>query len=458
MKRSRRLLVSAAAFAVAASGVAAQAAPRARVATTPSFTATVLRDGGGEPNVSISPSGRTVLVAGLGRSNPADFFRSTDYGRSFKRLTPSFPDGFGGGDWDMRWLDERTIVAVDLGSGVFVHRSTNAGVSWSSTEIQGEFYDRPWIDHFGRDKVYVVAKSLSGIPYLYSSSDGGVSFGSPPIPILVYGTGLVPAAAGGRSPTPAEAAYGGLSAYVDAVRVHPRTGMVYVLYGLGGENNFSAERPVGVANRVYVAHLENGAFESVPVHMGEAGESFISGFNWLTIDSAGTIYALLNGSLGGHHSAYLSYSKDGGRSWSGLRDVGARGAANVFGSIAAGSPGTLSLLYLRGSTENPAQDQSWWVEMARVTGANTGRPSIYRTRPVRAPVHTQDICFDGIACGLPGFGDNRALLDFIWNAIAPDGTAYGVVASDGPATGGGRPSVVLLRQSGGVRHGRGAPS
>lgn len=431
-----------------------------RVPATPSFAQTTFKGGGAEPSISISPSGRTVLVAGLnGTDAPAAFWRSTDYGRTFARLRPAF-DRRGGGDWDMRFLDERTLVAVDLSDGILVHRSTDAGSTWKTTEIQMDVYDRPWIDHFGTQKVYVVAKGIDGIPQLFISGDGGATFGSPPVPILVYGTGTTPAAAGGRSPTVIEAVFGGLSAYVDHLTVDPRSGDVYVLYGLGGENAIAPQRPLGGANRIYVARLVDGQMVSNPVYLGDEDDAFISGFNWMTVDARGTLYALLNGTKGTHHSAYLTYSRDKGKTWSPLRDVGPQGAANVYGSIAAGSPGTLSLVYLRGSREDPSADQRWYVEMARIQGADTPRPLIYRTRPIRKPIHNADICFDGIMCGQPGFGDNRDLLDFVWNAVAPDGTAYAVLGSAGEATGdrAGSVSILLLRQSGGIKHGRGAPS
>ena len=68
--------------------------------------------------------------------------------------------------------------------------------------IDEDQYDRPWLAVFHRH-VYVVAKGFDGIPYCYVSADGGKSFG--PVPIPIYGTGVVPAEAGGRQPTPVEA-------------------------------------------------------------------------------------------------------------------------------------------------------------------------------------------------------------------------------------------------------------
>jgi hypothetical protein len=64
---------------------------------------------------------------------------------------------------------------------------------------------------------------------------------------------------------------------------------------------------------------------------------------------------------------------------------------------------------------------------------------------------------DGIACGLPGFGNNRNLLDYIDNSVAPDGSVWAVYASDGPAThdtGADAPSVLLVHASA-VNLGRG---
>jgi hypothetical protein len=434
------------------------AGARATGTATPSFSTVTFPGAGGEPNVSVSPSGKTILVSGLGDDAPATLYRSTDYGAHFSALHGKFPDA-GGGDWDMRWLDEHTIVAVDLGLYViYVDRSTDGGLTWTQTQVLGDVYDRPWIDHFGTDKVYVAAKGFDGVPYLYTSTDGGKTFGTPPIPILVYGTGTRPAFMGGTSPTPDEALVTSQDAYLDHLTVDPRTGDVYVLYGIDGPETYSRANPVGVSNRLYVAHLENGAMVSHFVYLGGPTDSFISGFNWMTIDARGTLYVLANGSVGGHHSARLAYSTNRGRNWSQLIDLGEHGAANVYGSIAGGAPGVLSLVYLRGSDEDPSTAQNWYVEMARITGADTPFPSVFRTRPIAAPIHTQDICFSGILCGAPGFGNNRDLLDYIWNAVGPDGRAWAVVASDGPATGGHGVSVLLLRQTGGERHGKGSPS
>lgn len=419
------------------------------------FQTTIFKNAGGEPNVSVSPDGKTVLVDGLAGS-PATLYRSTDGGATFALLQPAFAKT-GGSDWDMHWIDNHTIVAADLSltNGIYVHRSEDAGLTWTTTQIHMDVYDRPWLAVAG-DNVYVVAKGFDAIPYCFVSNDGGKTFSPTPIPL--YGTGTLPAEGGGTSPNAAEALVENQDGYVDHAVANPETGDLYVLYGISSFETYGPDNPLGVPSRLYVAHLENGAFVSYPVHLGDGGDGFIDGFNWLAIDSSGTLYVLANGMHEGHESTWLTYSKDGAKHWSKLVDLGAAGGTNVYGSIAAGKPGTLAMVYLRGTKENPSEKQPWYAEFARVTKANTPHPVVERTRPIAQPIHTQDICFDGIVCGLPGFGENRDLLDYIWNAVTPQGKAVGVYASDGPASGGGAVSVIFVRQVGGPSFGRGAPS
>src|SRR5205807_7798898 len=260
------------------------------------------------------------------------------------------------------------------------------------TSVAEDQYGRPWLATY-RNRVYVVTKGFDGIPYCYTSTDGGKTFSPQPIP--VYGTGVVPAEAGGKQPTPVEAFGTNTNAYVDHAVTDPRTGDLYVLLGISSAETYSRANPAGVPNRMYVARLEQGPlgpqFAVNPVYLGGSGDGFIDGFNWLTSDRAGTVYVLGNGLHAGHQSLWLSYSKDKGVHWSKLVDVGEPGADNVYGSIAAGTPGTLGAVYLHGSKSDPNQQQDWYVETARITRANTPAPTVVRARPVAEPIHTNDI-------------------------------------------------------------------
>src|SRR5438876_945086 len=102
--RTRGFATLALATLAVLSVVAASLAPAANAATrrTPSrgasslhFAETVFPGAGGEPNVSISPDGKTVLVDGLGgtaqgNDQPAALWRSTDGGKTFTRIKPHF--------------------------------------------------------------------------------------------------------------------------------------------------------------------------------------------------------------------------------------------------------------------------------------------------------------------------------------------------------------------------------
>lgn len=454
----RSLLTFAAALTLATAPllVAHAAPPRLTFATK------VFANAGGEPNIAVSPSGRTVLLDGLGSGkDPANLFRSTDGGKTFTQIHPDLPE-VGGGDWDMHFISERTVVAADLslGAGIYVDVSRDAGLTWTQSTIMMDVYDRPWVGGFG-EKVYVVAKGFDAVPYFFVSNDLGKTFGAP---IPLYGTGAVPAEAGGTGPTPVDAFVTNQNAYVDNLTVDERTGDVYVLYGIDTATTYTTSKPLGTPSRLYVAHLETGPggvqqMVSHPVYLGGAGDAFYAGFNWMATDRKGTLYVSGNGLHDGHQSAWLAFSKDKGRTWSTLTDVGTPKVASVYGAIAGGDAGTLSLVYLEGTKADPNVDQDWYATMARITGADTAKPTVQRVRAIAKPIHTEDICLDGIVCGLPGFGDNRELLDYIDNAVGPDGTAFAVVSSDGPATAQyDDVSVVLIRQTGGPRHGRGVAS
>jgi hypothetical protein len=454
---------------LAIAAVAATAAPLVAHATATSAIrtgATTFQNAGGEPNVTVSPSGRYVLADGLGGSSPSTLYRSTDYGKHFTLAVPNVPTA-GGGDWDMHFVDEKTVVAVDLDLGVGIHVdvSRDAGATWSESTITMDVYDRPWVGAKGNN-LYVVAKGFDAVPYLYSSHDLGKTFD--PLPIPLYGTGPLPAEAGGTSPTPVEALVTNQNAYVDNLTVDPKTGDVYVLYGIDPAESYPSNPPLGAPSRLYVAHLEGSSMVSHPVTPGggTATDAFYAGFNWMTEDAAGTLYVVGNGKhsngQGVHQAPWLSYSKDKGKTWSPLVDLGTPGRTSVYGAIAGGARGNLGLVYYEGTGVDTSKSQNWYATMAWVTSADSAKPKVVRERVVAKPIHNADICLDGILCGAPGFGNNRNLLDYIDDTIGPDGKLWGVFASDGPATGvadsganNARTSTILVHQLNGPSLGKG---
>ncbi|MDQ1700731.1 MAG: hypothetical protein QOG34_2594 [Frankiaceae bacterium] len=461
MRRHLPLLAVAGAAAIAVPVVAHATATNAVRTSAQTFL-----NAGGEPNITVSPSGKYVLADGLGSESPATLYRSTDYGKHFTLTVPQVSQA-GGGDWDMHFVDEKTVVAadLDLGVGIHVDVSRDAGATWSESTISMDVYDRPWIGAKGNN-LYLVAKGFDAVPYLYSSHDLGKTFD--PLPIPLYGTGPLPAEAGGTSPTPVEALVTNQNAYVDNLTVDPKTGDVFVLYGIDPPESYPSNPPLGAPSRLYVAHLENGSMISHPVTPGggTAADAFYAGFNWMTEDAAGTLYVVGNGKhsngQGSHQAPWLSYSKDKGKTWSTLVDIGTPGRTSVYGAITGGTKGNVGLVYYEGTGSDANTAQNWYATMAWVTKADTGKPNVLRERVVAKPVHNADICLDGILCGAPGFGNNRNLLDYIDNTIGPDGKMWAVFASDGPATGvadsganNARTSTILVKQVNGPSLGKG---
>ena len=121
--------------------------------------------------------------------------------------------------------------------------------------------------------------------------------------------------------------------------------------------------------------------------------------------------------------------------------------SSVYAAITPVKNGTLAVAYYEGTKADSNTAQDWYAAMAVVTGADTAHPVVtHRSHVLAKPVHTKDICLDGIVCGLPGFGDDRNLLDYVTVAVGPDGSLWGAFASDGPATGSSsRASTVLIR-------------
>lgn len=404
---------------------AAPAPPRLPVQTTG------LQGLGGEPGIALSPSGRNVLVTG-GGDNPSRLYLSTDGGSTYHLLHPDFRLK-GGADFDVVWLDESTLVAADLstgGNGVLVHRSTDRGRTWTTTSINMDLYDRPWIAHHGQT-VYVVTRGLEDAAYLFTSRDGGRTFDSGEL----FNVGTADDGIGPPDP---------VGIVVQHLAVAP-DGTLYVL----------VEHTAGV----YVVRLVPGApdrFASYKV----TSDTAENGFNWLTTDAAGNVYVLTHsvhagqlptdpGALG----AWLYSSSDHGRSWVAGGNLSAGAGSSAFGAIAGGRPGELGLVYLRGQLPDSSKKQDWYAELARVTNATTNSPVVTVTRPVEQPVHRDGICSNGIACPT---AKSRALFDFVSAAVDQQGRVFAVVASTADRIVGvpyrDYPTGVVLRSSARAGH------
>ncbi len=386
----RRWAVVAAVLLLVPLAVVAQAEPGRG-----GYDAVGLQSLGPEPNIAVSPSGRMVMVGGGGES-PSTFFRSADGGRTFRQLHPTFLVS-GGADFDMLWLDDHRLVAADLsitGQGILIHRSSDAGATWQTIVLDSDVYDRPWIARHG-ETVYVATRGLvDDLPYLFVSSDGGASFGPPEVIQSVAGDSDDPSAT--------------VPPIVQHLAVAP-DGTVYVL----------VQRPAGL--RLF--RREPGAVATWV--MTDVGQVYAeNGFNWLTVDRAGAVYVLTHEVRSGVAGSWLYASTDRGASWSAGTNVAPGRGGSAMGSVAAGAPGELAVVYLRGEQNRSSEQQRWWVELAQVHRATSKKPVVTIERPVAQAIHTGALCMN-LTCP----PSERVLYDYVSVATTTSGRCLAVVAS-----------------------------
>ena len=358
-----------------------------------------IRSLGAEPTVAVSPSGRMVMAGGGGGTAPSSFFRSSDGGRTFRQLHPSFLLA-GGADFDMLWLDERRLVAVDLsltGEGILVHRSADAGETWQTSVLDADVYDRPWIARHG-DTVYVATRGLADhVPYVFASSDGGATFGPPE----------VIADLAGDTDDPSMLA----TTIVQHLAVAP-DGTAYVLIQRSSGLRLFRRVPGTVASwvmsEVATAQAENG-------------------FNWLAVDQGGAVYVLSHEVRGGVAGSWLYASTDRGATWTPGANVAPGRGATAMASVAAVGRGELAVVFLRGERATSTQRQRWWAETSRVSRATSARPAVRTERPVAAVLHDGALCAN-LTCPAA----DRALYDYVSVAMTTSGRCVAVVASTSP--------------------------
>ncbi len=456
-----------AALVVAALGLATVAlgAPASGAARTGTdafvFRTTVLQDQGayGEPSLAVARDGHIAVCVPGGAGETSDWF-SGDDGRTFG--TSHTNSANGGGDCELDFLPNGRLINVDLEVvDSAVRYSEDFGATWKGEETAGIEQDRQWLAHTSDgETVYLVYHDFVAEAELYArSTDGGLTWPETDAALPVTGTDQV--AAPGAATTPAEGDPAslldqGVNTFSGPILVSPDDQDLYVLYSISNaESNLTqGTPPFGPTRGIVVAHkgANDSAFSNryAVVDTGDVANGAI--FPWGTIDAAGNVYLLFNSdreSPGNFHTYYV-VSKDKAATWSEplrVDDAPMAKGAQIYATGAAGAPGVLDLAWY--GTENGANADDpasvWNVHFAQVRGADTDSPVISRGDISPDPIHTGDICLNGLLCVL---GGDRSLLDFFELAIGPDGLAQVAYADDDqPQAGDGQ--VVWAKQTSG---------
>ena len=479
---------------VATLGVVAQAAPAAHGPQYQIVQAGA-KDGGGEPSIAVddfttSPHRGTIYVSWPGRH--VNMSVSSDNGSTWNMaVQPQNVDSVGD-----------TSVAIDSSGAVYQTNLNNIepsdktlqAVLWKSLD-QGQtwqqgagfanpdnssnmplFVDRQWNDSYippGSDTSHadVYLSYHDFVPsqiWVNTSTDGGKTFGAP--------TDVI------TSPQAEAASFcntipGGLK----VVQSGPHAGRVYVAW-------LTADAPTNVAtgcnltqmdtfHSIWMAYSDDqgATWTDQQVYDGGFGHDASGLFSDLTLDNRGEPYIATADNLNGEWDMYVIGStvaadQAAGPVFTTPFKVNSDTGTHFFPAIAVGDPGKVDVAYIRTPTVIPmlpygkpkpggGAGASWYLYAAQTQNLWDKHGAKWTVQQLTPnPMHVGDVCTLGIFCvddttGLPVFGTNRDLLDFIDVAVDPKGFSHIAYTADVPdATG-----IFVANQTGGPNVGSGTP-
>ena len=399
---------------------------------------------GGEPSLAFDPNGNghTYVTApqgipsaagslfGISPAKGVGFWGSHDGGRTFPEVVNT-GTGTGGGDSDVEVATDGTVFVADLeASAAAICTSKDHGHSFPDCDPpfaknqQGPENDREWLTRGTKGELYLTYHDFAGgFPLIFKSTDGGQSFAP-------CGTIIDPGGPAAGNYTPS----GGTLVSKPVVG---RDGTIYVEFTTPD----STSAPVGSAlNHLYMATSPPGGCDGSTVFKNNvifesAGADLGKIFQAEGIDGADHLYVTAAGKTAGgqaNTNLYLFRSADRGAHWSAPIQVNPPNLkANVLPWVAGGRGGDELLVGWFGSeaSGDPNDARNAWRYYA-ATSFDGGESFDYATVTPN-PIHYQDICTQGVFCGLiPGQPGNRNLADFSSVAVDP-ATGCGAIALPG---------------------------
>ena len=389
---------------------------------------------GGEPSLAYDPAGNgNVFVtapqgipsaAGAVLSGSAEkgvgFWGSHDGGLSFPEVLNT-GTGTGGGDSDVEVGADGSVFVADLEAvAAAICTSHDHGHSFPDCDPpfaknqQGPENDREWLTRGTKGELYLTYHDFAGgFPLIYKSTDGGQSFAP-------CGTIIDPGGPAAQNYTPA----GGTLVSKPVVG---RDGTIYVEFTTPD----STASPVGAAlNHLYMATSPPGGCSGTTVFHNSviyenSGADLGKIFQAEGIDGADHVYVVAAGQTAANQpntNLWLFRSTNHGQSWNRTPvqvnppDL----KANVLPWVAGGRGGDELVVGWFGSqaSGDPNDAKNVWRYYA-ATSFDGGESFDYATVTPN-PIHYQDICTQGIFCGLiPGQPGNRNLADFSSVAVDP---------------------------------------
>jgi hypothetical protein len=394
---------------------------------------------GGEPSLAFDPNGTgdTYVVAPQGipaaagevllgtAANGIGFWGSHDGGRTFPDVVNP-GTGTGGGDSDVEVATDHTVLVADLeAAAAAICISTDRGKSFPDCESgetenqQGPENDRQWLTRGTKGEMYLTYHDFAGgFPIIEKSTDGGHTFAP-------CGTVIDPSGPAAQTYTPE----GGTLVSKPVVGAD---GAIYVEFTTPPQ----ATSPIGAPlSNLYIAVSPPGGCDGTTVFTDHviyqnADADLGKIFQAEGIDGAGHLYVVAAGDTAANQpdtNLWLFESSDGGKTWTAPRQINPPNLkANVLPWVAGGRGGDELVVGWFGSevSGDPNDAKNQWRYYA-ATSFSGGESFEYST-VTPDPIHYEDICTQGILCGLiPGEPGNRNLADFSTVAVNP---ANGCVA------------------------------
>jgi len=404
------------------------------------FRTTVLPDQGsyGEPSLAVADDNKHVAVCVPGGAGDTSDWYSADQGRTFGTSHTNTSSGNGGGDCELDYLPNGTLLNADLEiSDSDIHYSKDFGKTWQGTQTAGIEQDRQWFAHSKDGKTaYLVYHDFAAEGEFYAqSNDGGMTWPKQDAAHPVNGADQISAPGAATTPAkgkPASIFDQGGNTFSGPMLVSPDGKDLYVMYSISdlGSNTVTKTPPYGPTRGIVVAHKgpEDTSFSNKYAVTSTDGKA-VNGaiFPWGAVDAAGNVYVLYNSDTGspGHFHTYYVFSTDKAKTWS--NPVKVDGAplaegAQVYSTGDGGAAGVLDVAwYGADKASSPADATATWrVHFAQVRNATSAKPQITRQLVAPDPIHKGDICLNGLLCVA---GGDRSLADFFELQIGPDGMA-----------------------------------
>jgi hypothetical protein len=437
--RPRNFLIFAAVIALGSAYTLLPVAP-ASAGGKFAFRTTVLQNqkAYGEPSIAVADDNKHVAVCVPGGAGDTSVWYSADEGRSFGTSHTNAAGPNGGGDCELDYMPNGTLLNADLEiSDSDIHYSKDFGKTWQGTQTAGLEQDRQWFAHSKDGKTaYLVYHDFAAEAEFYAqSNDGGITWAKQDAANPVNGPDQV---APGGATTPAK---GTSASFIDQggntfsgpMLISPDGRDMYVMYSISdlGSNTVGTKTPpYGPTRGIVVAHKgpEDQLFTNKYAVTSTDGKA-VNGaiFPWGTVDSAGNVYVLYNSDMGspGHFHTYYVFSTDKAKTWSDpvkVDDTPLAQGAQVYATGDGGGPGVIDVAwYGTDKATSPADNTATWqVHFAQVRNATSTSPQITRQLIAADPIHKGNICLNGLLCIL---GGDRSLADFFELQVGPDGLA-----------------------------------